>query len=140
MFEAQPVRKNVCARHDHDVKPQKFRRYSQSRMDGRYCVVPFVQNPGQRRLYLLMERRPHHQSDHQQIQEQHRSLANAMRGVAFLFGKKSTCRQRHPHHELNDEVEICPEGGARPEKAFHWKESQQCETFLFVPLVPSRCI
>ena len=64
MLEPQPLGKNVRARYENDIEPQKLCRYSQSRMDGRDCVVPLMQNLRERWLYLLLKRRPHHQSDH----------------------------------------------------------------------------
>ena len=42
-----------------------------------------------------------------------------MSSVAFLFREMSPCNQGCSHDELNDEVEICPEGCAGAEKARH---------------------
>src|ERR1700730_7987178 len=123
MFEPQPLWKHVRARHDNDIKSQKLSRYSQNRMYCRCLVVPLVKNLRKRWLHLLLERRPHHQSDHQQIQEKHRRLANTVSSVAFVFREKSARDQGYSHDELRDEVEICREGGTGPEKALHWKDS-----------------
>jgi hypothetical protein len=79
---------------------------------------------GQRWLHLLLERGPHHQSDHQQIQEEDTRLANSVSSVAFVFREKSAHDQGYSHDELHDEVEIRPEGSAGPEKTLHRKENQ----------------
>jgi hypothetical protein len=65
-----------------------------------------------RRPQLLVKRRPHHQSDHQEIDEHHRCLTNAMSSEPLLFREKHARDQRCSHDELHDEVEICREWGA----------------------------
>src|ERR1700687_3726532 len=83
-----------------------------------------MKNLRQRWLHLLLERRPHHQSDHQRVQEKHRRLANTVSSVAFMFREKGPRDQGCSHDELHDQVEICPEGCASTEKAPHWEERQ----------------
>jgi len=77
----------------------------------------------QRWFNLLLERRPHHQSDHDQVQEKHSRLADTVSFVAFLFREENSRDQRCSHDELQDEVEICPEGGACTEKTPLWEET-----------------
>ena len=115
----QPLWKEVRAGHDDDIKPQKLSRYPQCGVNCRRLVIPFMKNLRQRRLHLLLERRPHHKSDHQQIQEKHGRLANSVSFVAFLFCEMSPRNQGCSHDELHDEVEIRPEGCASAEKALH---------------------
>ena len=117
MFESQPLWKNVRAGHDDNIESQKLSRYPQSRVYCRHLVIPLMKNLRHRRLDLLLERRPHHQSDHQQIQEKHRRLANTVSSVAFVLRAKSPSEQGSSHDELHDEVEIGLEGCAGTEKS-----------------------
>ena len=78
----------------------------------------------QRWLHLLPEGRPHHQSDHEQVQEKHGRLADTVSFVAFVFRETSPSDQRCSHDELHDEVEICPESCAGAEKALHGRHIQ----------------
>jgi hypothetical protein len=78
-----------------------------------------MKNLWQRRPNLLLERRPHHQSDHQQVQDKYRRLAKTVSSEPFASRKKRSPDQGHSHHELHDQVEICPERGAGAKKALH---------------------
>jgi len=119
MFEPQPLWKDVRASHKGDVESQEFSRYPQNRMYCRGLVIPFMENLGQRWPHLLLKRRPHHQADHQQVQEKHRRLAYTMSPVTLLPRENGSRSERHSHDDLHDEVEIRPEGSAGTEKALH---------------------
>src|ERR1700676_5156892 len=119
MFEPQPQRKNVGTGHCDNIEPQKLSHYAQNRVYCRGLVIPFMENLGQRWLHLLLKRRPHHQSDHQQVQEKHRRLAYTMSPVAPPPRENSSESERYSHDDLHDEVEIRPESSAGTEKALH---------------------
>src|SRR6202040_414215 len=99
VIEPQPLWEKVCAGHDDDIESQKLRGYPQNCVYCRRLVIPLMENLGQRRLHLLLEGWPHHQSDHHEIQEQHRGLADAVGSVAFLFRQTSPRDQRYSHDE-----------------------------------------
>jgi|SRR5271168_2414644 len=102
MLESQPLWKDIRAGHDDDIKSQNLSRYPENRVNHRCLVIPLMKNLGHRRRYLLLERWPHYQSDHQQVQEKHRRLANTVSSVAFVSRKKSPSEQDQSHDELHD--------------------------------------
>src|SRR5437016_13937686 len=126
MFEAEPLWKNVCPGHDDDIQSQKLSRYPQNRVYCGHFVIPLMKNLRQGWLHLLLERRPHHKSDHHQVQEKHGRLANSVSFVVFLFREIGPRNQGCSHEELHDEVEIRREGCAGAEKALYWKQIKHC--------------
>src|ERR1700756_5343220 len=86
-------------------------------------VVPLVKSVSNPRLHLLLERRPHHQPDGDQVEEQHCRLANSVSFISFSPRQKSSAQQRNTHYELCHQVEICPKSGARTEETLRWKQA-----------------
>jgi hypothetical protein len=79
---------------------------------------------------LLLEGRPHYQSDHDQVQEKHGCLADTVSFVAFLLREENSRDQRCFHDELQDEVEICREGRSCTEKTPFWEEKGHKDQLL----------
>jgi hypothetical protein len=84
-------------------------------MNGSRSVIQLVNDFGECRPHLL-KRRPHHPASDEQIQQQHRRLADAVSSVALSFHEKSTRDKGRPQDELCDQVEIRRERGTCPEK------------------------
>src|SRR4029077_2254818 len=119
--EAQPRRTNICPRHEIDIKAQKLSRHSQDRMNYGQCVIRPMKRPGKSWINLSLECGPHHKSDHQQVQKQHRRLTNALCLITLSSSQKDPRDQRRSHQGLHDEVEIGLESGAGAEESFVWQ-------------------
>jgi len=119
MLEPQRPWKDIRASHKGDIEPQELGRYTHNRVYRRRLVVPLMENLRQSWRHLLLERRPHHQSDHKQVQEKHGRLAYTVRPVAPVPRENGSQSERYCHDELHDEVEIRPEGSTGTEKALH---------------------
>src|SRR6266516_2766440 len=91
--------------------------------------IPPMQILRERWPHLLLERRPHHQTDHPQIQKQQRRLANSVSRVAFSFRQKSSRDKRYSHDDLYYEIEIRLKRGARAKETIYWKDGQGSKAF-----------
>ena len=122
MRETQPLRKKVRASHNDDIESERLGRYTYERVCHSHGVVRSMKDLRKFRHQLLVKRRPHHQSDHQEIDEQHCRLTDAVSSVPLLFREKHASDQSCSHDELHDEVEICREWGASAQKSLYRKK------------------